>query len=445
MNLREFTRVMISLLFFVAPRMVVAQATSTQPVTASNVPVLASGVNQQTIPQGEEAPPDAFEGSISVAGNYNDNVFPSVSPRQWDVNYLIEPTISYNETHPRFEWRASYTPGFEISQGAFFRNLFAQKFKGNFTWLVSPHGVLSVEQYYSVTTNPFPDSGISPGPLVAPNETVFVPNLRQTWVMSHVLYSHQSSPQTTMGIGGSYELEGFDSTPASGVTTSLIHSQVVSGEAYISHRFTARNQLGFQYGAQVLKFRQSDARTTTHTFLVFDQMNFSDRSSLTLYGGPEYSLTAGQILLNLGFVILSLPVHSNQWSGSGGVLYRWTGDRLAASIDFSRRVSNGGAFLGAVELTSGKADLVWRLTRSWDLTFLISGADNQLLAASTPNDELKIYSAQIGLRRKLWRDLTLGWYYQRVNETGSINGLLVGNRDLAGASLQYSFLKPVGR
>lgn len=100
---------------------------------------------------------------------------------------------------------------------------------------------------------------------------------------------------------------------------------------------------------------------------------------------------------------------------------------------------------GAVELTSGKADLEWRITRNWNLTSSIAGADNQLLAGSTANGELRTYSGRIGLRRQLWRDLSFSWYYERLNQTGSINGLAVGNRDIAGASIQYSFLRPVGR
>lgn len=446
MTLRELSQVTISMVFLIAPTVAVAQGTGPQSTVASNVPVLASGVSQQTLPQGEEAPPNAIEGHISVTGNYDDNVLPDVTPRQWDMNYLVNPMISFEETRPRLEWRVSYTPGVEISQRGFHQNLFAQKFKGNFTWLVSPHGILSMEQYYSVTTSPFgTGTGFEPGPLISANETVFLPNVRQTREISHLLYSYQSSPQTTMGVGGTYELLSFDSIPKSGVATPLIHSQVASGEAYISHRFTRSNQLGFQYGGQVLKFQQTDARTTTHSFLLFDQMDFSDRSVLTLYGGPEYSLTAGEVALNLGFVILTIPVHSNQWSGSGGLLYHWTGDRFAASIDVSRRVSDGGALFGAVELTLGKADLVWRLTRNWEANFTAVGANEQLLAGNTANKEFLTYSEEIGLRRHLWSDLSISWHYERANQTGSINGLRLGNRDIAGASLEYTFLKPVGR
>jgi hypothetical protein len=433
----------IGLLFLLTPGVVKAQGGT----MASNVPVLASGTMPAVVPGEAELPPNVFQGSLAVSSNYDDNVFPTVPPRQWNVNYSILPEISFEETRQRVEWKLDYTPGVEISQRAFYRNVFSQRFNGNFMWLVSPHGSLSAQEFYSVSTEPFGDSnGVSPGPIISPNETIYLPDTRQTSSLSNVLYSYQGSAQTTMGFGGSYLLQGFDSIPQSGVTTPLIHAQVASGEAYIAHNVTARNQLGFQYGLQVLKFQQTDARTTTHSFLVFDQINFSSHSMLSVYAGPEYSLTASEVVLNLGFVLITIPVNANQWSASGGVVYSWTGDRWAASIDVSRRVSDGAGLIGAVELTSGKARLAWQFTRNWSLTSSIAGAEDQLLAgASSGNGGLLTYSGQVGLRRQLGRNFAVNWFYQRLNQTGNIDGLEVGNRDIFGASLRYSFLKPVGR
>ena len=436
----------IGLLFILAPGSMMAQTSGSQGTMASNVPVLASGTTPAVMPEGEELPPNVFQGSLTVSSHYDDDVFPTVPPRTWNVTYSILPQVSFEQTRPRLEWKFAYTPGIQISQRAFYRNVFSQRFNGNFVWLLSPHGSLSAEEYYIVSTDPFGDTnGIGPGPTIAPNETIYLPNVRLTSSLSHALYSYQSTARTTMGFGGSYLLQKYDSIPQSGVTTPLIHAQVASGEAYIAHNFTARNQLGFQYGLQVLKFQQTDARTTTHSFEVFDQINFSSRSILTVYGGPEYSQTADEVVLNLGFVIITIPVNANQWSGSGGLVYNWTGDRLAASIDVSRRVSDGGALIGAVELTTGKARLAWQLTRNWSLTSTIAGSNDQLLAASNGGSELLTYSGQAGLRRQLGRDFAVNWFYERLNQTGNVDGFGVGNHDIFGASLQYSFLRPVGR
>lgn len=449
MKSNELMQMAMGLLFLLAPGTAMAQATGGGPQgsMASNVPVFASGVMLPTVPGADEPLANVFEGSLTVGTNYDDNVFPDTTPRQWDIDYTIMPEITFTESHPRLEWKLDYGPGLTISQRYFYRNIFSQNLGASFVWLVSPHGTLSGEQHYLVTTDPFAGTTTnSPGPDIAPNESIYIPNTRQTWLLSHLMYSYQSSAQTTMGAGGTYSLQNYDSIPANGPTTPLIHAQIASGEAYIARQLTARNQLGFQYGVQVLKFEQEDARTTTHSFLLFDQMNLSSSNSLTLYGGPEYSLTFNQVALSLGFVVISIPVKANQWSGSGGVMYNWTGDHLATSIDVSRRVSDGGAFIGAVELTSGKAELSWRMTRDWSLVSNIAGADETLLATSTSTgDELRSYSGRIGIERQFLRELTVDCYYERLNQTGSIYGLEAGNRDIFGATLRYSFLRPVGR
>lgn len=445
MNLSKLARMIVGLLFLLAPKFALGQQSGALGTTTSNIPVLASGQLPSVTPASEEAPTNVFSGGITLGGNYDDNVEVDASSRVWDIEYMVMPHISFEETHRRIAWGLSYTPGVELSQRLLSRNLFAQRFGGHLVWRTSPHGILSAQQYYLVTMNPFEGfADTSPGPTISPNETLYIPNVRRTLLLSNVLYSYQSSARTTMGVGGTFELQKYDDTPQSGPTTALIHSQVASGEAYIAYQFTPRNQIGFQYGLQVLRFPQVDGRTTTHSFLVFDQMNLSSQTRLTLYGGPEYSLTSNEIVLNLGFVFVSLPVNATKWTGAGGVIYNWTGDHLAAAIDFSRRVSDGGGLVGAVELTYGRAELAWRFSRNWSLTSGILGADNQLLAVTNGNDELRTYSGQIGLHRQLGRTVGIRTFYERLNETGSFNGLSIGNRDIVGVSLDYSFMKPLG-
>lgn len=440
-----FAGVIVSLVFLYAPGSARAQGTGVPGITPANVPVLASGQMPSVVPTGEETPENSFGGKISLGATYDDNAVPIIVPRQWDIDYTVYPEISLQERRSRTTWSISYTPGFNFSQELLYRNLFAQQFVGSFAWRATPHGTLAAQEYFLVTTNPFAGFSTSaPGPTIEPNESIFIPNVRQTLTLTHAMYSYQASAATTMGFGGTFELQKYDNTPHSGPTTALIHTQIASGNAYISHQLTARNQLGLQYSAQVMRFPQANARTTTHSFDLFDQMNLSSSTSLTLYGGPEYSLTANEVVVNLGFIVLSIPVNSNQWSASGGVMYNWTGNRLAAAIDFSRRISDGGGIFGAVELTEGSAQLVYQITKGWGLTSSINGADDQLLGTSNGSNELKTYSGQVGLRRSFGRSTAMQFFYRRSNETGSIDGISIGNRDLVGVTLEYSFLKPLG-
>jgi len=36
-------------------------------------------------------------------------------------------------------------------------------------------------------------------------------------------------------------------------------------------------------------------------------------------------------------------------------------------------------------------------------------------------------------------------FYERLNQTGTLIGLPTGNHDIAGVSISYNFLKPIGR
>ncbi|MGH7749669.1 MAG: hypothetical protein ACREQ5_33620, partial [Candidatus Dormibacteria bacterium] len=179
--------------------------------------------------------------------------------------------------------------------------------------------------------------------------------------------------------------------------------------------------------------------------LVAEQLNLSPRTILTLYGGPEYSLTFNQVQLNLGFVIITIPVRANQWSASGGVIYSWTGQRAAVVLNYTRGISDGGGLVGAVNLNSGTATVSLRLTPRWNLISSIAGADDQLLAVNNGPNELRTYSANAGLSRQLSKNLSMNLTYGRFNQTGGLGTLPVGNHDLVSGSITYSFLKPLGR
>ena len=412
---------------------------------APNVPVLASGQLPPAIPGADVEVANVVEGSIQVGANYDDNAVIGAAPRRWDIDYSISPSITFRETLPRFEWSLRYGPGFTKSQNLTYRNQLTQNLGGQFSWRTSKRTQLAVQQTYIRSTNPFDQSYTQPGPTLGTNNTIFVPSLLRTTILSNGEFSYQAGEHTSMGLGGSFNHAGYQSTPQSGQTTSLVYSQTATGNAYISHQFSARNQLGFQYVAQVLRFPVANARTTTHSFLVSEQLNFSPHSVLSVYAGPEYSQTFNQVVVNLGFIIITIPVNANQWSASGGVIYNWTGQRLAIALDYSRGIGDGGGLVGAVSLNTGRAEATWKLAQGWSLATSIAGGDDQLLAVKTGQNEMLTYSANASLRRQLSRNLTMNLNYERLNETGGLGNLPIGNRDLAYASITYSFMKPLGR
>ena len=413
----------------------------------SNVPVVASGQMPSSVPTANAELSNTYTLGIAAGAHFDDNAVVGSTPRQWDLGYTIVPLVEFTEARPRLQWLVSYSPGVDISQNLLYRRLFSQRLEGSFDWLVSPRGLLQTQEYFLVSTNPFArlgNSAVSPGPTIVPNEGPFIPSIRRTSTLTNALYSYRLTEHSSFGIGGDFAVSKFDSTPRKGPTTALINSQNTAGRAYFSHQFSPRESLGFQYDVQVLRFPRFDARTTTHTISVFDEIGISPHSTLSIYGGPQYSNTFNQVELNLGFFVITIPVRAKQWSGAGGVIYNWTGDRFGATFDFMRAVSDGGGLVGAVESTRGTATLSWRLSQRWTLRSALEGSSDTLLATQS-NDSLLRYSARAEVSQRLTQNLSMQWFYERLNQTGGFAQFRVGNHDFAGATLRFSVLRPIGR
>jgi hypothetical protein len=444
---QRLTYAALGLLFLLMPAGSYAQIGGS---TQSNVPMIGSGQMPTAIPGDDQVPTNVFQMRIAAGARFDDNAVLGSAGQRSDIGYSFTPSLAFVQTLRRLDWGLSYGPGFDRSQHHLFGDQFTNDFGGHFTWSISKRSVLSVQQNYILSTNPFQQFGsqpftTTPGPIVSPNQSIFLPNFRRTSSLSQAQYSYQLGAHTTFGMGGSFDLERYRNTSVSGATRALINSQIASGQAYLSHQFSPRNQVGFQYGAQVLKFQQVNARTTTHSFLIFDEVQITPNSKFTVYAGPEYSLTSNQVELNLGFLILTIPVKANTWTWSGGGTYTLTGRRGAIVLNYSRRVSTGGGLTGAVELNGGTADFSWKLTENWDMRLGLAAADNKLLAVKTSQNELRTYSASLGLSRRIFKNLSMNVFFERLNQTGGVTGLRSGNHDLAGASFEYNFLKPFGR
>jgi len=415
----------------------------------SNAPLLGTGQMPRAVPGDDRKPTNVLQISIAATGRFDDNAQIGSAQRRSDMTYSVEPSLAFVQTLRRLEWGLSYGPGLVISQHRLFSGPFTHDFGGHFTWLMSKRGTLSVQQNYILSPDPFQRFGsqpftTTPGPMDAPNQSIYLPNVRRTSSLSQAQYSYRLGARTTFGIGGSFGFERYDNMSSSRMTTDLLNSQIASGQANISRRFSPRNQIGFQYGATAFKFQQVNARTTTHSFLIFDEVKLTQNSSLSLYAGAQYSMISNQAILNSRFLAVPIPVKGNTWTWSGGGVYSLTRNRTAMVFNYSHRISNGSGFMAAVEADAGSAEVSWNATKNWTLSLDLQGANNRLLAVKTEN-ELRTYSAGVGLGRRLFRNMSINLSFERLNQTGPIAGLRSQNHNIAIVSIAYDFLKPVGR
>src|SRR6266852_7381329 len=441
---QRITQIAAGLLLLLMPGTLCAQ------FAGPNVPMVASGQMPSAVPGDEARRSNIFSASFAAGAHYDDNAFGSSKGKRSDIDYYFRPNFAVVQTFRRFDYGLSYSPGIDISQHGFFGDQFTNMFGGHFTWLLSKHSAFSMMQSYILSTDPFQQFGsqpfsTTPGPVVAPNRSVFLPNVRRTASLSQAQYSYQPAQHTTLGLSGNYTLSHYGSTSSSPTNATLLGFQTVSGQAYVSQRITPRNQLGVQYSGSVLKFQQVSARTTTHSFSVFDEVRLTQNTSLTLYGGPQYALISNQANLNLGFAILEIPIRENSLSWSGGAIFKMNGRRGAMVLNYSHGVSDGGGFTGAVVLDAGSAHFDWKLSPNWNMRMDLAAADDQLLAVKTGSTELRTYSATAGFSRRIYKNISMNLFFERLNQAGSIVGLSSGIHNLAGVSISYDFSRPIGR
>lgn len=408
------------------------------------VPASAGGQVPPTVPSSEGPQSNVFEFGVGFGATYDSNLFiNSKTGSSSDIRYSVFPRLSLIKTLPRLLLNLRYSPGVEISEHRLYQSLFSNNLDGGFTYTLTDRTAFTARQQYNISTNPFNSLGGPIGPL---GQATFLPGYKETSLVSNANLSHQFSEFNTLGIGGFFADRKFENNRQGQPTTNLIQSRIASGNAFFTHQMSPKNTIGLQYQGQALEFPQQNARTFTHTFSILDTITFSSRSSLTLFGGPDYSLTSNQVVFSLGGIIIQIPLKKNSWSGAGGAIFTFRGVRTALTGEFSRGISEGGGLLGAVSATSGRLELVERLTKNWDIDMNGTGAVSSLISASSSaTPQLLNYGGGASLKRALGRSVSLQFFYQRRNQSASNFGQSFGNHDSGGISLDIHFLRPFGR
>ncbi len=427
------------LLFFLVPSALWAQG---------NVPMPASGEMPPVTTGSEFTPTNVIVGGVTVSGGYDDNLLNSVTNPQGGAEFYVTPSISFEQTRKRMFWTLSYSGGLGITQRFTDRNQLTQQLSGAVSYRVSPRLNVHFRQDWSVTTDPFARFGNNLflpelGPLNQPNDTVPLPYARRSQKESSVIVSYVLSPHNIMGVSGSYYDQHFDNVVTATAGSQLIQSSGGSGSFFLSHQFSPRESAGFEYNFLDLSFSQGHA--VTHSFLFTNQLSLTSRTKLVFFIGPEYVLLHDQVALNFAFFVIHFNVNAQSWSTAGGAVYSWTGNRTAAQVSLTREVSDGGGLSGAVRLTSASVSVRRRLTNRWTANVGAQYSDNRALDLSNSALSLHVASGDVGLSRQMGPNLALGFSYARLQQTGTALGQTFGNHNRFQASLDYRFMRPLGR
>ncbi len=383
-------------------------------------------------------------GTLAASAAVDDDINDSFLHPIGGAQYSLAPYVEIQETHPHLIWDLAYHPLLrffvpQIEQP----DLFSQAFNGTLQYNFTKRLSVGLRQDFLRTTDPFQQLGEGGIGLLNQPGTVDLGAFRRTQLLSQAELDYRSSKHTTVGVDGSF-LDNNYQTPF-GDKNSLIDSRDTLGSAFISHQFTPKNSFGVQYQFLDILFPGQHSHTITNGLLLFDQVAFSQHTTLLVFGGPERSAIHNNTYENLDGFIFTIPESSILWSPGVGAMLSWRGERTGFQGSYVQRVSDGGGLLGAVEMKNGMIRMSQRLARRWVADLNGEVTDRTLLAASGVG-KLEALDLGAGVGHELSHQFWIRVLYQRKHDIGGhLTTLQFGNHNRFTLSVERDFNLPLGR
>ena len=367
-----------------------------------------------------------------------------------DIAYLLQPSIALQQSRPTVNWTLSYTPGGSFSQHALDQFQYTQNASGQLVWTPNNRIMLRLRQDYSVSTNPFEQVGrvaLLPqlGGLFGPNYQDVLPYTKRTTYVSNAELIFRLGPHTALGFTGGYQQFDYNSLTNNVTvgTPALIPSHTVSGSAFFSQQISQAHTLGVQYAYfDIYSFPES--RAQANDVMLFDKWQITARNTVTLFAGPEYVRMHDFVVLPIGPFLVGGQLFSTGWRPMGGLTYEWHGTRNAIQVQGVRSVSSGGGLMGASSMTSGLVGVRSRFSKRWTGNVNLQIADQSNLDTAIKQSFRSVWAGG-GLTYDVTRHFSVRIDYAWVRQTGQALLYVPGNQQLVQISLDFHFLKPVGK
>lgn len=383
---------------------------------------------------------------LTLNSTYSDNVLGGVSGNPVsDISYSIWPSISLDETTPRVHSIFSYNPGFTFYQRTGARNEADQNLSINFSYRLSPHLTLILQDAFHSSSNVLnqPDlvaaNPVSGSPQ-ASAVNVIAPTASQLNNGGNVELTYQFSLNGMVGLSGAFTNLHY---PDPSQVPGLYDSSSKGGSAFYNHRLSKKNYLGVTYQYQdLLAYPQGfQAETQTDSVLFFYTAYLKPTFTLSFFGGPEYSNTQEN------------TTSLRSWSPALGASLAWQGRETSLAIGYSRMIAPGGGLIGAVHQNAYNASIRRQLTRKLSVGVQGSYATNRLLEPAllsflgVSDSGGHTVTGTVSLQRQIGERFGLGMGYTRLQQSYSNIAAISAapNTNREWISISYQFARPLGR
>jgi hypothetical protein len=266
-----------------------------------------------------------------------------------------------------------------------------------------------------------------PGPRL--NVALHAPLAQELGNQSSLDLVYEFSRRSSVDLSGSYEFADF--TAAGAAAPALVSQRSASAGLSYDYRLTRHVSVGARYLFQRYHFR-AGTQDDTHSAYLTGSWEIGPHLLLSLFGGPQYSLTDGLFAIPGSPGSSFLAVSSQGWEPAGGASLTFRSDRTVVSLTGQRTVADGDGLLSSVTSWYGAAEVRRRITHAWDL--VLTGSEARSLALQGPFGfgEVNTQSAGLALEHPLFGHLTLhaeyGYFRERTNQNVAFTANVDRNR-----------------
>jgi len=412
---------------------------------------------------GEGSRGSSLQGGLGVSATYDDNLLSLPSSGVGGMSYTVAPNIGIDISRPRLALQARYDGGYTFNQRFSAYNQGAHSANVDLQYRLSPHVTLVLADRFTLTTGFFNQlqsgvgglgtgvGGLGSGVIQQSNLGVITPFTQRTDEAGTVGLTYQYSASDLVGVSATGDVLSFAKPPAG--APALLNTQSEEADAFYSHRFTPRNWSGITYTFQRFSFDPVNESVSTQSILLFHSIYLNRNTVLSVFAGPEYTQLDNQIVttsITLPFVTVnSVSTSLDRWSVGGGASFSWKGRHTSVRASGSRKVSDGGGLLAAVDLTSGIGAVRRQLTRTSTLEVGALYAASHALDAGTPTTygDIKSFSGSVLWEQLVGRNFvaTLGYARDYQQQTAAALPSQDINHNRGWVTIGYRFTRPLGR
>ncbi len=349
----------------------------------------------------------------------NYSSYAGASSGYWQSFGTVGGGVHITQIRPTLVWDVAYNGGVSLSAvslpGASSYTTLNQTARGDVLWQFAKRWQLSVQDRYFYTNDPFAPYLTHDGvpTFNNPNPVVYIPQAITETNVGSVAVNYQMTLHDSLSFTGGENFQRFINS-----SLSADNSYSYSTGANYQHIFSARLAAGGGYSFTAIDYGHGLSRSGIQGMTLFASYQLSPTMSVSGFFGPEYTASKDIVpsFCFPGFGCFGYhAVHQAEWSLAEGGTFGWSGMRDAVRLGFRHQVSNGGGFIGTVDLYQVTAGYRRTLTPLWNLFAGFSYINSTSITQFNPGGFLNGVQATVNFTRRLSQSWNATMYYAAIH------------------------------